>query len=127
MGLLTRLLVWLGLAVVRMAPLLVLAVHARSASVGPAQWSAALGATLLLQLFFAFVTHRCSSEPMPHARGLLWIGTAMSTGWVYVDVLSVSLAVAIAFLASCAIALLPGARMRYVEMVLFFERHRLRQ
>ena len=124
---LTRLLVLLAQVSLRMAPLLALAAHARVSPVAPAQWTAALVATLLLQGFFAFVAHRCSSEPMPHGRGLLWIGAAMSTGWLYIDVLSVSLAVAIAFLASCAIALLPGARTRYVEMVLFFERHRLRQ
>lgn len=124
---LIRLLALLAQVALRMAPLLALAVHARSASVTPAQWTAALVATLLLQGFFAFVAHRCSSGPMPHGRGLLWIGAAMSTGWLYIDVLSVSLAVAVAFVASCAIALLPEARTRYVEMVLFFERHRLRQ
>ena len=124
---LTRLLVLLAQVSLRMGPLLALAVHARSAPVVSSQWTAALVATLLLQGFFAFVAHRCSSEPMPHGRGLLWVGAAMSTGWLYIDVLSVSLAVAIAFLVSCAIALLPGARTRYVEMVLFFERHRLRQ
>jgi len=124
---LTRLLVLLAQVSLRMAPLLALAVHARVAPVASSQWTAVLVATLLLQGFFAFVAHRCSSEPMPHGRGLLWVGAAMSTGWLYIDVLSVSLAVAIAFLASCAIALLPEARTRYVEMVLFFERHRLRQ
>jgi hypothetical protein len=126
-GLLTRLLVLLALVSVRMAPLLALAAHARGTAVTPAQWTAGLVATLVLQAFFAFVAHRCSSGSMPHGRGLLWIGAAMSTGWLYIDVLSVSLAVVVAFLASCAIALLPGAHTRYVELVLFFERHRLRQ
>ena len=124
---LTRLLVLLAQVSLRMAPLLALAAHARVAPVASSQWTAALVATLVLQGFFAFVAHRCSSGPMPHGRGLLWIGAAMSTGWLYIDVLSVSLAVAIALLVSCAIALLPGARTRYVAMVLFFERHRLRQ
>jgi hypothetical protein len=124
---LTRLLVLLAQVSLRMAPLLALAAHARSAPVASSQWTTALLATLVLQAFFAFVAHRCSSDPMPHERGLLWIGAAMSTGWLYVDVLSVSLAVALAFVASCAIALLPEARTRYVAMVLFFERHRLRQ
>jgi hypothetical protein len=124
---LTRLLVLCVLAALRMAPLLALAGHARHAPVPSAQWIAALLATVALQFFFAFVERRCSSEPMPHGRGLLWIGAAVSTGWLYIDVFSVLLAVTLALLASCAIALLPEARTRYVEMVLFFERHRLRR
>jgi NADH:ubiquinone oxidoreductase subunit 5 (subunit L)/multisubunit Na+/H+ antiporter MnhA subunit len=124
---LTRLLVLCAQAALRMAPLLALAVHGRRALISPGQWIAALLATVALQVYFAFVAHRCSSEPMPHGRGLAWIGAAMSTGWLYIDVLSVLLAVAVAMLASCVLAPLPGARTRYVEMVLFFERHRLRR
>jgi hypothetical protein len=124
---LTRLLVLCALSALRMAPLLALAVRARHVPVSLTQWAAALLATVALQVYFEFVVRRCSSDPMPHGRGLVWIGAAMSTGWLYIDVFSVLLAVTIASLASCVFALLPQARTRYIAMVLFFERHRLRR
>ena len=121
--------VWVGLTVVlvRMAPLVVAAGVAAQRPLTGMAWGIAFAATLLLQPLFYWVERRCASDGMSHWRGMVLVGAAMNTGWAYLDVVFVTAGVALAYLVSCIVALLPRSSDRFLGLLRGFQRNRMEQ
>lgn len=122
----TRPQMWFAVACLRAAPLLAALAWSRHEALPWGSWGAALGASLLLQLAFFFVERRCSSPAMPYDHGLLIVSASVSIGWMYFDTLLVLAAVTATQLVSCALALMPEAPARYLGLVHWFHRNRVK-
>ena len=123
----TRINVALGVLLFSLAPLLFAAGRIRAGAMRPEQWAVVIGALIGLQLLLFAAQKRCSSEDLPFWRGLLLVGAAMRTGWIYTDLLIALLAVPFALFASLLFLASSNPPHRFYRLVYRFYEHRMHQ
>jgi len=123
----TRIWVVMAIFLVRMSPIIGVALASWAHEVDQGSWVVAFLATLLLQVWFYWTSKRCSNEQFGYAKGLFLIGAAMSTGWSYLDLVFVTVALVVAQIVSLFIGLMPSAPATYCRLVHLFYRHRMEQ
>lgn len=123
----TRIWVVMAIFLVRMSPIIGVALASRTHQIDQLSWALAFLATMLLQVWFYWVSKRCSNEQFGYTKGLFLIGAAMSTGWPYLDLVFVAVALVVVQTVSLFIGLIPSAPATYYKLVHLFYRHRMEQ
>ena len=123
----TRINVALGVLIFSLTPLLYFAGSIRAGAMEPEQWIVAIGALICLQVLLLAAQKRCSSDAMPFWRGILLVGAAMRTGWIYTDMVLAVLAVPFALLACVLFLASSNPSHRFHRLVYRFYEHRMRQ
>jgi len=123
----TRINVALGVLAFSLTPLAFVVGSIRTRAMGSEQWGLVIGAVILLQVLLLIAQKRCSSDAMPFWRGILLVGAAMRTGWIYTDMLLALLAVPFALLASLLFIASSNPSRRFHGLVYRFYEHRMRQ
>src|ERR1044071_3139201 len=126
-SLFTRINVALGVLAFSLTPLLFVAGSIRTKEMSPEQWALVIGAVIFLQVLLLIAQKRCSSDAIPFWRGILLVGAAMRTGWIYTDMLLALLAVPFALLASLLLLASSNPAHRFHQLVYRFYEHRMRQ
>ena len=123
----TRINVALGVLVFSLTPLMFFAGSIRAGAMGLEQWAVAIGALICLQVLLLAAQKRCSSDAMPFWRGILLVGAAMRTGWIYTDILLAVLAVPFALLACLLFLASSNPSHRFHRLVHRCYEHRMQQ
>lgn len=84
-------------------------------------------AIVVLQGMLWFAQSRCGTPERPYWRSLLVIASCFSTGWTYLNIIFVPVALIVAMSISCALAFASNAPQRMSRLVYWFYDHRVRQ
>lgn len=126
---LTRPLTFLASGLFRLAPMLALLVWVAWRGTTPTtpQWMEAGAATGALIVLMHLVERRCSTPDRSFHGGLLVIAASVSSGWLFLDVLFVLIALLFTQAAACALALGRDPPERFRELVSAFHQRRTLQ
>ena len=126
-SLFTRINVALGVVAFSLIPVAPLLGRLRANHMTTTYWIGLVLGIALLQALLLLAQKRCTSEDMPFWRGLLIVGVAMSTGWFYLDIVIVLLAIPLALAAAVVFLLSRNPAVRYHRLIYRFYQHRMEQ